>query len=273
MKLSRMGWSADEIDTESAHSARMYDYFLGGKDNYPPDRQAAENVLRVLPNARTIARNNRYFMRRSARMLAEEAGIRQFLDIGTGIPTSPNLHEVIQEIAPESRIVYTDNDPIVLTRARALLTSDPRGKTAYAEADLRDPGSILNAPELLETLDPNKPVALMMISILHFVPPEYDHYAILGELVDALPPGSCLALTYGTADFAPEEMKRAATVYAASRIPVLQRPKNEIERFFDGLELVEPGVVPIHRWRPDDPSLGELSDAEVSMFGGVARKP
>ncbi|MER7787075.1 SAM-dependent methyltransferase [Streptomyces sp. NPDC097640] len=268
-----MGWSADEIDTESAHSARMYDYFLGGKDNYPPDQKAAEKVLLVLPNARTIAKNNRYFMRRSARMLAEEAGIRQFLDIGTGIPTSPNLHEVIQRIAPESRIVYTDNDPIVLTHARALLTSDPQGKTAYAEADLRDPGSILNAPELLETLDMSKPVALMMISILHFVPPEYDHYAILDELVSALPPGSYLALTNGTADFAPEEMKRAADVYAASRVPVRQRPKNEIERFFHGLELVEPGVVPIHRWRPDAPSLGELTDAEVSMYGGVARKP
>ncbi|MGY0055278.1 SAM-dependent methyltransferase [Streptomyces sp. LZ34] len=267
-----MSWSADDINTGTAHSARMYDYFLGGKDHYPPDQEAAEKVLAVLPHARTIARNNRYFMRRSARMLAQEAGIRQFLDIGTGIPTSPNLHEVIQGIAPEARIVYTDNDPIVLTHARALLTSVPQGKTAYAEADLRDPRSILTAPELLETLDLTKPVALMMISILHFVPPEYDHYAILDELVNALPSGSYLALTYGTSDFAPEEMKRAADVYAASRVPVQQRPKEEIQQFFHGLELVEPGVVPIHRWRPDDPSLSQLSDADVSMFGGVARK-
>jgi hypothetical protein len=259
-----------DLKIDEAHSARMYDYYLGGKDNFPADRQAAEQVLATYPNARNVARHNRAFMIRATRFLAGDRGIRQFLDIGTGIPTSPNLHEVVQEIAPDTRVVYVDNDPIVLTHARALLTSSPAGRTAYLDADLRDPGRILDSPELTETLDLTRPVALSLISIFPFIPDSDGPLDILRTLLDALPAGSYLALTHATADFDPA-FEASASAYRNRRIPNQLRSRAEVERLFLDLDVLPPGVDLVHRWLPD-PAHANLTDADVSVYGGIARK-
>jgi hypothetical protein len=252
----------------------MYDYYLGGKNSYPADEEAAELVLNDFPQARTVARCNRDFLGRATRYLAAEAGIRQFLDIGTGIPTSPNLHEVAQQVAAEARVVYVDNDPLVLTHARALLTSCPEGATAYLDADLRDPEKILGSAEVRDTLDLSQPVALSLIAILHFIPDAYDPYGIVGALLDALPAGSYLTLTHATADFATEQADKAAAIYQARGIPVQARVLAEVERFFTGLDLIDPGIVVAHRWRPDHAgSDSDLTDANVSCYAGLGRKP
>ncbi|WP_232544453.1 SAM-dependent methyltransferase [Streptomyces buecherae] len=256
-----------------AHAARMYDYFLGGKDNYPADWEAAERVLEVLPTARTIARTNRAFLHRAVEYLTRTAGVTQFLDIGTGIPTEPNLHQVAQGAVPEARVVYVDNDPIVLAHAHALLRSTPQGRTSYLHGDLRDPAAIVASQEVRETLDLTRPVALTLISVLHFLPPGHDPYAIVRELLRPLPAGSYLALSYATTDFAPARMARAAEVYRQSGVALRQGTRADAERFFDGLDLVEPGVAPIHRWRPDPGAGARVPDADVSMYGAVARKP
>jgi S-adenosyl methyltransferase len=261
-----------DLKTDVSHTARIYDYYLGGKDNFPVDRRAAEDALAVFPNARTAARENRAFLIRSTRYLAGEVGIRQFLDIGTGIPTSPNLHEVAQAIAPDSRVVYADNDPIVLAYARALLTSSPEGKTAYLDADLRDTDRILTAPELRQTLDLTRPVALSLLSIFHFVPDADDPYGIVQRLMDALPAGSYLSLTHITPDCAPAEIERVTEVYRRQGIPGAARSRPQVEQFFEGLELIEPGVQLLHQWRPDGTSDGSLTDAEVSVYAGVGLK-
>ncbi|WP_261568997.1 SAM-dependent methyltransferase [Frankia gtarii] len=264
-------WSTTDLKIDVPHSARMYDYYLGGKDNFPADRQAAEDALAVFPNALVMARQNRAFMVRVTSYLAGEVGVRQFLDVGTGIPTSPNLHEVVQGIAPESRVVYADNDPIVLTHARALLTSSPQGRTAYLDADLRDPARILTAPELRNTLDLTEPVALSLIAILHFVPDDADPYGIVRRLLDALPSGSFLALTHATADFDPAALELAEK-YREQGISAVARNRVEVARFFDGLELVDPGVQAVHHWRPDS-TVPDLTDAQVSIYGALGRKP
>jgi hypothetical protein len=256
------------------HPARMYDYYLGGKDSYPADREAAEQTLAVLPNARIAARQNRAFLHRVTRYLAGEAGIHQFLDIGTGIPTSPNLHEVAQAIAPDAQVLYADNDPIVLAHARALLTGTARGRTAYLDADLREPQKILGSAELAATLDLSQPVALSLIAIFHFVPDSEDPYGLVRTYLDALPSGSYLALTNFTADFAPQEAARAVDVYQRRGIPARARTHAEVERFFDGLDLVEPGVQAVHRWRPDiADTADDPTDAQVSVYGALAHKP
>ncbi|WP_423748149.1 SAM-dependent methyltransferase [Frankia canadensis] len=265
------GRGALDLKTDQPHTARMYDYYLGGKDHFPADREAAEAAIAAFPNARTTARQNRAFMNRTVRYLAGEAGIRQFLDIGTGIPTSPNLHEVAQEIVPEARIVYTDNDPIVLAHARALLVSTPQGRTTYVEADLRDVERILEAPQLSATLDLSRPVALSMVAIGHFIPDVGDPYGIVRRFLAALPSGSYLVLSHGTADHDPG-MEQMADIYRGRGIPFRNRNKAEVERFFDGLELVDPGVVLVHYWRPDG-AVGKLTDMEVGIYGGVALKP
>jgi hypothetical protein len=238
------------------------------------DRAAAEEGLRANPNSRIPPRENRAFLRRAVRYLAAEAGIRQFLDIGTGLPTPPNVHEVAQGVIPDARIVYVDNDPIVLTHARALLTSAPAGKTAYIDADLRDPDSILSSDKLRGTLDLSQPVALLLIAIMHFVPDEDGPYEIASRLLDALPSGSYLALSHLTGDFDPQAWAGVAAVYAKSGVIMKVRSLPEIERFFDGLDLAEPGVVSLPRWRPDhgDGQESPPSDAAVSVYGGVARK-
>ncbi|GAA3370794.1 SAM-dependent methyltransferase [Streptomyces antimycoticus] len=261
------------------HSARMYDYFLGGKDNYVADREAAAKVLTLWPGVMIAARTNRAWMHRAIRFLAAERGIRQFLDIGTGIPTRPNLHEVAQGIAPDARVVYVDNDPIVLAHAQALLKSSPEGRTAYVHGDITEPGNILASPDLTEVLDLSRPVALSLVSLLHFVPDEWGPYEIVQQLVDALAPGSFLVLSHITPDFDPEATQKTVQVYRSGGIPGQIRTRDEVERFFTGLELAEPGLEVPHRWRTDlaetdsQVETGDVTDEEVSFWAGVAQKP
>ena len=260
-----------DLKTDVPHSARIYDFLLGGKDNFPADREAAAEITKDWPNLPKSMRANRDFMRRVIHYLAAELDIRQFLDIGTGLPTAPNLHEVAQGVAPESRIVYVDNDPIVLVHARALLSSTPEGRTAYIDADLRDPAAILDAPQV-DILDLDQPVALSVIAILHYIKDEQEAHRIVDRLMDALPPGSVLALSTTTADSAPEEVNRGVAVYNARGIPTKARDRAEVESLFHGLELIEPGVVLVNHWHPDDATKA-VDDAHVHIYGGVAVKP
>ncbi|WP_405774257.1 SAM-dependent methyltransferase [Streptomyces sp. NBC_00859] len=250
-----------------ANSARVYDYILGGKDHYAVDRETAEASLRAWPGLRASMLANRATMRRMAHWLTAEAGIRQFLDIGTGIPTEPNLHQVVQRQAPESRIVYVDNDPIVLAHADALMRSTPEGRTAYIQADMTTPGSLLTEPALRETLDLNEPVALTVIAMLQFVK---DAQGLVETLMEPLAPGSYLALTLATGDLAPES-GALAREYTQQGIPMYLRTRAEVDALFAGLDLVEPGVTPMTSWRPAD---GDTSPvAATNMYAGVARKP
>ena len=261
------------IDTSVAHPARRYNYWLGGKDNFAADRESADEIERKFPGMRAGVRANRAFLQRAVRFLTAEAGIRQFLDIGTGLPTADNTHEVAQRIAPESHVLYVDNDPLVMAHARALLTSRPEGKTGYLEADLREPGAILDSELLRDTLDLTRPVALMLVAILHFVPGEGAAGPLVRRLLDALPSGSYVAITNFTLDFMPPEMQEAyRQMQASGRSDVWPRDRAEFTALFDGTELVEPGVEVPNRWRPDvdteqpDPRL-------ISMWAGVGRKP
>ncbi|MGW8377911.1 SAM-dependent methyltransferase [Streptomyces sp. ODS28] len=256
-----------QVDTTVPHSARIYDYVLGGKDNYPPDWEAAEESLKVWPGLWTSMRVNRAVMRRMGHWLAAEAGVRQFLDIGTGIPTSPNLHEVVQRVTPDARVVYVDNDPIVLGHARALLAGTPQGRTAYVEADMRETGTLYEAEELRETLDLTQPVGVTVIAMLQFVE---DAAGLLEELTAPLPSGSYLALTTATADIAPESTA-LAEVYTRRGVPMYLRSRAEVEELFaDRFELVDPGVVPMQHWRPE-PGEQPVSDDCINMFAGVGR--
>jgi hypothetical protein len=263
-----------DLQTDQPHPARVYDYLLGGKDNFAADRAAAEAGLRANPNSRIPPRENRAFLGRAVRYLAGEAGISQFLDIGTGIPTSPNVHEVAQAAEPQARIVYVDNDPIVLTQARALLTTGPQGRTAYIDADLRDIDAILGSPDLRRTLDLSQPVGLLLLAVMHFIPDEDDPWALAARLLAALPSGSYLALSHLTGDFDPAAWAGVVAVYRRSGVTMQVRPKPDVERFFGGLDLIDPGVVSLPQWRPDPSDVGRPpSDAAVSVYGGVARKP
>ncbi len=276
MRPDPEGTARPQIDlhTDRPHPARVYDYLLGGKDNFEADRAAAEEGIRANPASRVPPRENRAFLRRAVHYLAGEAGIRQFLDIGTGIPTAPNVHQVAQQVAPDARVVYVDNDPIVLAHARALLTGTPQGRTEYIDADLRDVGAILDAPALRATIDLNQPVALLLIAILHFVGDADDPYGIVKRLVDALPSGSYLAISHLTGDFDAQAWERVAAIYRRTGVTMQVRPKPQIERFFEGLELVEPGVQVITRWRPDpDEDPDRATDTQVAVYGAVARKP
>ncbi|AXK37244.1 SAM-dependent methyltransferase [Streptomyces armeniacus] len=246
----------------------MYDYYLGGKTHYEIDATSAEQVLTVWPGVRAWARANRSFMHRTTRWLAAEAGIRQFLDIGTGIPTEPNLHQIAQEAVPEARVVYVDNDPIVLNYAGALLTGTPEGRTTYLHGDVTDPRTILDAPQLRHTLDLGEPVALSLNALLHFVPDDRRPYELVARLMADLPRGSYLALTHGMPESNPETRDAVTRLYRSSGIYVTGRNREQITAFFDGLELVEPGVVRADRWRPErEPELETLA-----LAGGVARK-
>ena len=261
-----------EINTNVAHSARVYNYWLGGKDNFAADRTLGDAIIKAVPSTVFGARANRAFLGRAVRYLAAEAGIRQFLDIGTGIPTADNTHEVAQAAAPDSRVLYVDNDPIVLAHARALMTSHPAGSTAFIHADLPDPDKILNDPKLLATLDLGRPVALMLIAVLHFLTGEDNPRGIVSTLLDALPSGSYLAITHLTADFvSPEE---AAVAKAAGRdAGVMYAPRTlaEVTEFFSGLDLVDPGVVPLLDWRPDGGA--PESPRAASVYAAIGRKP
>lgn len=250
----------------------MYDYFLGGKNHFAADRELADTVLASTPSARVAARENRAFLGRAVRFLTAEAGIRQFLDIGTGLPTTNNVHQVAQEIAPESRVVYADNDPLVLAHARALLTSSPEGRTSYIQADLREPETILDSPVVRETLDFSQPVALMLVAILHFLPDRDRPEAAIAKLLDALPPGSYLVASHTTAEHDPEQWAPLQRAYESGGIPGQFRDSGEFARLaFSGLDLVPPGVVLVSEWRPDDVG-PRPTPAEVSVYGGVARK-
>jgi hypothetical protein len=261
-----------EINTSVAHPARRYDYWLGGKDNFPADQASGDAVEAAFPTIRMTVMENRRFLVRAVRLLAGELGIRQFLDIGTGIPTSPNVHEVAQSIAPESRIVYVDNDPIVLAHARALLTSGPEGATAYIDADVREPGKILQDLDLTRTLDLSAPVALMLVSILHFIADEDDPYGAVARLVKAMPPGSYLVLSHGTYDFVPPAMAAELDDLGrpAGRVDFQARAKEEIGRFFAGTELLAPGIVPLAEWRAENEPQPRPSPADITMYAGVA---
>ncbi|SBW28910.1 hypothetical protein FDG2_6175 [Candidatus Protofrankia californiensis] len=256
------------LNPDVPHIARIYDYWLGGRNNYAADREVAEQVIAALPSTSASVLANRAFLGRAVHHLAAEAGIRQFLDVGTGLPSANNTHQVAQRAAPTSRIVYVDNDPIVLVHARALLTSSPQGATAYLESDLRDPNTIMK--KAAATLDFTSPVAVMLVAILHCVADEDDPYGIVTTLLDAVPSGSYLVLSHPASDITAEEMREAATRMNASVAEkVTFRSHAEVSRFFDGLELLEPGIVPTTRWRPDPGA----DTTPMPVWAGLARKP
>jgi hypothetical protein len=252
------------IDTTVPHSARIWNYWLGGKDNYAVDRTAGDQYREIFPGIADVARTSRGFLTRAVRYLAGEAGIRQFLDIGTGLPTADNTHEVAQRVAPESRIVYVDNDPLVLAHARALLTSRPEGATEYLDADLRDPAAILDAAA--DLLDLKRPIALMLMGIMgHFT--DEEAYPIVSRLLSGLPSGSYFALYDGANTN--EAFNDAQRGYNESgAVPYYLRSPEQFARFFEGLELVEPGVVPVPHWRPDPGA----APVEIYSYCGVGRK-
>jgi hypothetical protein len=262
-----------ELDTSKPHTARIYDYALGGKNHFAADREVAEKVLAAMPSARTGPRENRAFLGRAVRYLVAEAGIRQFLDIGTGLPTTNAVHQVAQAAAPSSRVVYADNDPLVLAHARALLSSSPEGRTAYIQADLREPEAILSDPVTRDVLDFGQPVALMLVAVLHFVPDEYKPAEIIATLLDALPSGSYLVASHITLEHDPAGMGAAERSYHEAGLPAQFRASGDFARLtFPGLDLVPPGVVLVSEWRAE--GLGPRpAPAEVSVYGGVARKP
>jgi hypothetical protein len=258
------------FDTSMAHQARMYDYLLGGKDNYVADREAAEAGLKVYPDLAFTARANRAFLGRAVRHLAGEAGMRQFLDIGTGIPTAGNTHQVAQAIAPESRIVYVDYDPIVLAHARALLISGEAGATDYIDADLRDTPTILD--RAAELLDFTRPVAITLVAVLHAIPDSDDPHAIVARLVDAVPPGSYLTISHMGLDLiAPETLQEMKDIgRRMSQQQYTPRSRDQVTRFFEGMDLVEPGLVRVEEWRPE-PGSGDTHSSFV--WSAVGRKP
>ena len=261
------------IDVTRPHSARMYDYYLGGKDNFAADRERAEMAAESWPAVRVAVRENRKFLARAVSYLVGQAGIRQFLDIGTGLPSADNVHEVAQRIAPDSRVVYTDNDPLVLAHARALLTSSHSGRTAYIEADLRDPAKILAHPVVRQTLDFSQPVALMLVAILHFIADEEDPAGIVASLLAALPPGSYLAASHVTPEHDPVGVHGLEQSYRQGGVMAQARTASEFERMFlGGLELVRPGVVLVSEWRPEEPEPRPRPD-QVNWYGAVARTP
>jgi SAM-dependent methyltransferase len=252
-----------------AHVARVYDYLLGGKDNFAADREAAEQAMRINPAVVPTARANRAFLARATRYLTAEAGLRQFLDIGTGMPASSNIHEVAQSVAPDSRVVYVDHDPIVLSHARALLISAPEGRTDFIEADLRQPFAILN--EASRTLDFSRPVAIIMTAILHLIPDAEQPYQLVRQLVGALAPGSCVMISHAAADIGNGDMASMASrlneLMAQQTVP---RTHDQVAGFFAGLDLVEPGLVRVPDWRP---ALAIDTAAPAQMWAGVGIKP
>lgn len=284
------------VDTTKAHPARVYDVFLGGKDNYPADREAAAMALAANPRGYLTVRHNRDFMRRAVTLAAND-GVRQFLDIGTGLPTQQNVHQIAQALAPESRVVYVDNDPVVLVHAQALLTSGPEGRTDYIEADLREPDRILEAAR--RTLDFDRPVALVLAAVLHFIEDETAR-PVVKQLVGSLAPGSFVVLSNVSSDLNPEQVGNITKGFKERGFAMVRRSHSQMERFAtdNGLELLDPGIVPVHRWRPErvvdlpearnpDPEfvadldeldrtryrdINDVTDADVSVYGLVARK-
>ncbi|MCO8273551.1 SAM-dependent methyltransferase [Actinoplanes sp. TRM 88003] len=262
------------VDETRVHSARRYNYWLGGKDNFAVDRESGDQIAAVFPTIRTTARENRGFLRRAVTHLTTEGGQRQFLDIGTGLPTADNTHQVAQRNAPDARVVYVDNDPMVLAHARALLTSTREGRTAYLEADLREPGKILADPTVRDVLDFDRPVTLMLIAVLHFIDGTDQARRIVRTLLDELPSGSHIVLSHGTSDYADAETHaRFATMAARGKLDAWPRTRDEVRSLVDGLELLEPGLVPVSEWRAEGETGPRPTPAEVAVYGVVARKP
>ena len=258
------------FDPSVPNPARMWNYWLGGKDNFAADREAAERVLEVMPSLPMIARAARLFLTDAVHQLATAHGIRQFLDIGTGLPTADNAHDVAQRAAPESRIVYVDYDPVVLTHAQALLTSSPEGMTDYIQADLRDTDTILKGAA--RTLDLTRPVAILVVAVVHFIPDTDDPYAIVTRLMDAVPPGSYLVMAHAASDIAPEASAEMARRYnRMSSATITPRTRDQVARFFAGLDLLPPGLVPINQWTRS----GQIDTATGALVGysAIARKP
>jgi hypothetical protein len=260
-----------KIDISVAHSARIWNYWLGGKDNYPIDRSVGDKILEMFPHIAALARADRAFLGRAVRYLVDEAGIRQFLDIGTGLPTADNTHEVAQRIAPQCRIVYVDNDPLVLAHARALLTGTPQGATDYLDADLRDPDKIVH--EAAKMLDFGQPVAVMLLGVLHHISDDAEAYAVVDRLLDAVPSGSYLVIAHSTNEISGAAMDEAVRHWNQfGKPPMTLRTPEAIARYFDRLELLEPGVVSTSRWRPDPAEIGAGPVPETDEFCAVGRK-
>ena len=262
--------AAPQIDTSVPQSARVYDFLLGGKDNVPPDRGVGAALIAQIPTLPDMVRAQRAFLARAVRYLVADAGIRQFLDIGTGIPTANNVHEVAQAIAPEAGVLYVDIDPIVLAHARALMKGTPEGRTAFIIGDLTKPQEILADPTLAQTLDRDRPIALMLVGILHHLRDGDDPYGVVATLVDWLPTGSYLAIAAPASDFDAAAMARTAATAEGFGIPYVPRNRAEMTRFFTGLDLVDPGVVPILGWRPDATTPADVNS--VYGWAGVGRK-
>jgi S-adenosyl methyltransferase len=273
-KVADYDWTT-KINTSVPNPARVYDYLLGGKDNYPADREVADQVVAIAPVAREVVGDNRAFLRRAVRFLTREAGIRQFIDLGSGLPTQGNVHQIAQAIAPDARVVYVDNDAMVVTHGRALLAGD---NTLAIKADLREPDVVLGHPEVRELIDFDQPIALLLVAILHFLPDEEDPAGIVARFRDALPTGSYLAISHATRDIpvrpdmsAAEMAEMGARVerlYQQTTAFLVTRTRAQVERFFDGVDLLDPGLVEIQRWRPDDPN----SILPGGFYGGVGRK-
>ncbi|MGW6332175.1 SAM-dependent methyltransferase [Nocardia rhamnosiphila] len=260
------------IPDQSTHPARLYHYFLSGSAHDEADRLAGKEVEKVTPTVRTMARTNRAFMHRVIHHLAEHAGIRQFLDIGSGIPAAPNLHQIAQNVAPAAQIVYVDNDPVVLARARDLPASTSEGSAVIMQGDITQPMTILSTPALRETLDLDQPVALSLISVLHFISDHHHPYEAVSTLLEALAPGSYLVLSHSTPDFDPHTTSAAVKIYRASGMDPQPRNRTEFARFFHGLDLIAPGIIAPHRWRnPCEKT--NIKDAEVGFYAAVGRKP
>ena len=259
--------ASPKLDTSTPHSARLWNYWLGGKDNFQPDREAGDVIAGMLPSIVTLAQEDRKFLRRSVQHMVRDGEIRQILDIGTGLPTANNTHEVAQAVAPETKVVYVDNDPLVLVHARALLAGTPEGRTEYIEADLNDPETILRAAA--NTLDFTKPIALTLLGIVHFLRDDQAARDAVRALVDAVPSGSYLVIAHGCYDINTDEANRIVDFWNERGTPKIKyRSAEQIAQLFSGLRLLEPGVVPCNRWRPDD----DAGDVDVNQFCGVAIK-
>jgi hypothetical protein len=260
-----------EIDAGVPNSARIWNYWLGGKDNFPVDREAGDDYRAIYPEIVDVARASRKFLSRAVRYLAGPAQVRQFLDIGTGLPTADNTHEVAQRVAPDAKVVYVDNDPVVLAHARALLTTTTRqGDTAYIDADLHDPDTILEAAA--RTLDFTQPIGLMLLGILGHIEDDEEARSIVERLMDALPPGSYLTICDGTNDISEAGVVAQQRYNESGAVPYRLRSAMQVTAFFEGLEVVEPGVVSCPRWRPDPDDLSRGLPAEMDQFAGVGRK-
>ena len=270
MTADEPDWVPPEVDTKRANVARVYDYWLGGSSNFRADQDAARAMIAIEPNIRAMARANRDFLGRAVRFLAAEAGIRQFLDIGSGIPTGRNVHEVAQEAAPGSRVLYADVDEVAVAHSRLLLDKNP--DTAVIQADVREPEQILTAPETRRLIDFSQPAGLLLVSVLHFLDDSDDPWGVMAHLRDALPPGSFVVLSHATGEAKPDVATAVNTVYM-NKVSARgdHRPRADIERLFDGFTLVEPGLVYVSQWRAEQPADPDDDGSRLWLLGGVGR--